>query len=522
MQDLVATTRYGKVRGVREGDIRVWRGVRYARAPRGELRFRAPQPLEAWAGIKDATRFGPASPQAELKIPGLFGFPSESVGEDCLSLNIYAPAADGKKRPVMFWIHGGAFLLGSGAPYKGGGFVRNGGVVVVTINYRLGPLGFLALKDVSSRAEAFDTNVGLRDQIAALRWVKENIAEFGGDPEQVTVFGESAGGSSITCLLGIPSASGLFQRAIVESAPPDLLYDHETAAAAARRYLSFVGVSPNNLAPLLTMPLKNLIGAVRRFSNDIYKTLPGNMAFQPVIGDDLMPRHPFTALAEGSAKDIPLVIGSNHDETALFIASTPPIVPITPMLVHHLFEKSGRGKEEGVVAAYPGYPQKKALISLTTDLMYRIPAIRIAEAQSAYAPTWMYRFDWSSWSLRASGFGACHALELLFVFDAFSSPVGRLATALPHRRQMRALAQRMQRAWLNVAVTGDPNGGSGASWAPYDAQTRATMLFDVKDGVVHDPESHQRKAWDGVDMGQAMTDDLNLTPTLTMDMGPAA
>ncbi len=522
MQDVVATTRYGKVRGVSEGEVRVWRGVRYARAPHGELRFRAPQPLEPWAGIKDATQFGPASPQAELRIPGLFAFPSESIGEDCLSLNIYAPAADGKKRPVMFWIHGGAFLLGSGAPYKGGGFVRNGDVVVVTINYRLGPLGFLALKDVSPHAEAFDTNVGLRDQIAALQWVKENIAEFGGDPERVTVFGESAGGSSITCLLGVPSAAGLFGRAIVESAPPDLMYDRQTAADAARRYLRFVGVSPDNLAPLLMMPLKQLIGVVRRFSSDVYKTLPGNMAFQPVIGDDLMPRHPLTAVAEGSATNVPLIIGSNHDETALFIASKPPIVPITPKLVHHLFERTAPGKEAGVVAAYPDYPRKKALIALTTDSMYRVPAIRIAEAQSAYAPTWMYRFDWTSWPLRASGFGACHALELLFVFDAFSSPVGRLATALPSRRQVRSLARRMQRAWINFAVTGDPNGADSAPWASYDAQSRVTMLFNTKDSVVRDPEAHQRKVWEGVEMGQALTDDATLTPTLTMDMGPAA
>ena len=215
---LVVQTHQGKLRGTMDKNICVWRGVRYAKAPVAELRFHAPQQVESWSGVKNATEFGASAPQVKNSLVG-----DELKSEDCLFLNIWSPAADGKKRPVMFWIHGGGFVIGSGSAslYNGVNLANHGDVVVVTINYRLGSLGFLYFETEAARKAGFENNLGMKDQIAALQWVKENISAFGGDPNQVTIFGESAGGTSVETLLACPAARGLFKGAIAESGPAD-------------------------------------------------------------------------------------------------------------------------------------------------------------------------------------------------------------------------------------------------------------------------------------------------------------
>lgn len=243
---LIAHTPLGKLRGAKVKDVYVWKGIRYAQAPVGDMRFKAPVPVKAWTGTQDALSFGAVAPQQESSIAG-----KEPQAEDCLYLNVWSPGADAKKRPVMVWIHGGGFVIGSGSSqmYEGTQMATNGDVVIVTINYRLGPLGFLYFNE-EQRKQGFENNLGIKDQIAALKWVQQNIAAFGGDPAQVTIFGESAGGTSVQTLLASPMAKGLFAKAIVQSGPAGIIWKPQNATLITEKYMSLLGLQPTELAKL--------------------------------------------------------------------------------------------------------------------------------------------------------------------------------------------------------------------------------------------------------------------------------
>ncbi|WP_368497531.1 carboxylesterase/lipase family protein [Herbiconiux sp. A18JL235] len=508
----------GAVRGARDGAVLSWKGIPFAAPPVGERRFRRPQPAPPWPELRDATRFGPMAPQRVLK--SMEVDPSVPIEEDCLTVNVWAPEGpppEGREgRPVMVWIHGGGYFQGSTAQryYDGSRLAERGDVVVVSINYRLGVLGFVDFTGLGGSAAAsgfahgFDSNVGLRDQIAGLEWVRENIAAFGGDPGDVTLFGESAGGACVIALMTSPPAEGLFHRAIAQSAPVTSVYGRERAARVAERFLSIVGIEPGQAWRLRDLDPFDLVDAGAELIHEVSASVPGTLALAPVWGDEVLPEAPLTAFREGRAARIPLIIGTNHDESSFFKLMRSPLLPITPEAVEQMFAEIANdnpafsGVGERITGAYPAYPRRRAPAEVSRDAGFRMPSIWLAEAHSAVAPTWMYRFDHATPLLKVTGIGATHAAELAYVFRSFAPRGKDIVFALGGRAEALAISERMQGRWVAFAHGLDPDAphapnpdGTVVSWPRYDTDDRLTLIIDRDDTVVGDPDSGIREAW---------------------------
>jgi para-nitrobenzyl esterase len=501
---VIATTTYGRIEGIDDGDVLRFRGIPFAQPPAGELRFRAPQPPEPWSGVRDATTYGPTSPQNPSPIEQMFGQPPEPWDEDCLYLNVITPALDDARRPVLVWIHGGGFLMGSGSSplYDGASFARRGDAVFVSLNYRLGELGFLYLDELDG-GEAGSGNNGIRDQIAALQWVRDNIAAFGGDPDNVTIFGESAGGMSVGTLLASPAARGLFHKAIAQSGAARNVVAPKLAAEITDDICRRLGAG--SVADLRQVPVERLLevrGAlVLESMADLDRVLAGEgpllgLPFQP-IGDDLVvPADATAAVASGAAAGIPLLVGTTRDEWKLFA-----LMDFGDLTAEHLAERGSAivGDGEAFVAAYaeafPGLDPKALFGELANDYAFRIPAIRLAEAQRRHTDqVYSYLFDWKSTAF-GGALGACHAIEVPFVFHVVDRP--ELALFLGEGAPVE-LSDQVQDAWLAFARTGDPSHPSLPAWPAYDAERRATMELATPCRVVDDPLAATRRLWDTI------------------------
>jgi para-nitrobenzyl esterase len=480
---VVVETRVGTVRGAVRGGIATWRGIPYARAPR----FRPPEPV-TWTGERDATAFGPVAMQSRDPRTAMMSGVTDKVAmaEDCLALNIYSPAADGNRRPVLVWIHGGAFVMGSGSQplYNGTSFASLHDLVVVTFNYRLGVFGLLELGDRLGDDYAAG-NVALLDQLAALRWVRDHIAAFGGDPDAITVMGESAGAVSVANLLAMPAARGLFQRAILQSGASGLSPPTRSDATAfTDAYCAELGVAPR---ALLDLPAEQLLAGQERVSRS-----RGLGAFTPYVDGVTVPRLPIDAIRAGDGACVPTLLGSNRDEWALFDLFVP---GSTAILVAQL-----RGRLGGVVdrmhaaylAARDDGSAERAWLDLVGEVAFRIPMIRLAEAQAKHAPVWMYRFDWSSTAFGGK-LGAAHALELPFVWNVVDTPVGQLLLGADAGAQ--PLATAMQAAWAAFVRGGAPAADGLPRWPIYEPPRRATMIIDRESRIVDDPAGAQRALW---------------------------
>jgi len=493
MAGTVVETRYGKVEGAEERSVLSWKGVPYARPALGTLRFRPPQPPEPWSGVRPAQEFGPICPQPMRPAGGIlprFEYPQD---EDCLTLNVWSPAADSARRPVMVWIHGGGFTSGSGRSptNNGASFAARGDLVVVTFNYRLGLLGFLHLADMGGEAYAASGNCGILDQIAALTWLRDNIAAFGGDPRRVTVFGESAGAMSVGTLLATPAAQGLFQRAILESGAAHNALPRETATATAERALAELGIARDNLGALADVPVARLLEVQTRLGQSA-----GGMVCQPVIDGVVLPERPIDAIAHGSAAGVATLIGTNRNENKLFSAMAPGDDEARERRAAAQLGAHADRLLQGYRAANPNAATADIVDDILTDRTFRIPAIRLAEQQAAHgAPVWMYRFDWQS-PVRDGRLGAAHALEMPFVFNSINDGAyGDLTGTGPERQ---TLADRMHDAWIAFARSGDPSTPALPAWPQYDNQRRATMVFDNICRLEDDPQAAERKLWEGI------------------------
>ena len=322
MSKTVVRTASGLVHGVQVGTVVSWKGIPYAQPPVGVLRFRPPQPPQVWSGIYEATAFGPMAMQPPR-------MPAEllrrlSMSEDCLTLNIWSPGADEQLRPVLVWIHGGGWLIGSGRLHDGTSLATVGDVVVVTLNYRLGPFGFLHLAELGGEEYAASGNCGILDQVAALQWVQKNIAAFGGDPHRVTVFGESAGAMSIGTLLALPAAQGLFQQAILQSGTIGPVKSRNEATTLARTFLQMLDVGPDTLSSLEHIPAERLVEAASALPDWQGTTGAGEVIhFAPVIDGILLPQPPLQAIAGGAAKHIPIIVGTTKDECLFYPFADP-------------------------------------------------------------------------------------------------------------------------------------------------------------------------------------------------------
>ncbi len=506
---MAVATSSGLVRGGVSEGVHHFLGVPYAAPPVGALRYSPPQPRAAWDGEFDATAFGAVCIQAPM--PGTFGeigTPSNPAGDDCLNLNVWTPDPAAAGLPVLVWIHGGAFYAGSGIDpvYDGAAFARDG-VVCVTINYRLGAQGFAHFGEhFPELADA--GNAGLLDQIAALEWVQQNIAAFGGDPSNVTIAGESAGGMSVGCLLASPRAKGLFRRAIAQSGAAHNGVSAATASMIAGHLLAEVGVEPGDLDALLAVPADVMLAAQVRLNDELAQTrdfarfgeaAASAMLLQPTYGTAVLPHRPIDAVAAGNAAEVDLLVGTTREETLIFIVDLKDIFneALVEATLDALMGPAGRSGSD-VLAVYRGnrptaQPHELAA-AVETDRMFRLPALRLAEAQTAHRPNvWMYRFDWRS-TARDGEFGACHFLEVPFAFDRLDNDEARgIAGEGPQ-----ALADTVHAAWVAFVTTGNPNHGGLPAWPSFDAATRATMCLDLVPHVENDPAADERALWDGL------------------------
>jgi para-nitrobenzyl esterase len=501
----VVETAYGLVRGIDDGRVTAWKGVRYAAPPTGELRWRAPEPPEPWSEVADATTFGPVCPQpVEPRIPIDLGAPQ---GDDCLTLNIWASSriAGGDRRPVMVWIHGGAYVLGSANQplYDGRVLAAGDDVVVVTVNYRLGAFGFLDLSSFSTPKRRFDSNLGLRDVLHALHWIRENIAAFGGDADRVTLFGESAGAGIITTLLTSPAAEGLFAGAIAQSSPATSLYDVTRTRRVAEQYLAALGLGDNDIDRLADAPVEALVDASRTLFNDIPLQCPGTLAFAPIVDGDLVPDHPVKLAREGRSHPVPLIIGTNKHEAALFRWMKSPLMPITPEAINAMFTQIAAEQphlvlptDDQIDTAYPGLRGKARGMSVARDVGFRMPSVWLAEGHSTVAPVYLYRFDWATPMLRLLRLSGAHATELPFVWGNLVAGPKDPTFRLGGMKTGKVVSERIQTRWRNFATQGKPLGRDGEpEWLPYQGADRACLLIDREDSVVNDVDLHIRSAW---------------------------
>ena len=511
--DGVVTVPGGRVRGVWRGDLWSFSGVPYARAPVGALRWRPPQPPLSWEGLRDTSSFGPIAPQAvaEAGITSPSDPGSEDAqSEDCLTLNVWTPeipesptTAKGAGRPVMVWIHGGGFTSGSGSVflYRGGQLARNGDVVVVTINYRLGALGFLGHRALGD-PDGFIGNWGLHDQVAALRWVRDHIAQFGGNADLVTIFGESAGGFSVAALMGAPSASGLFRRAVVQSGGAHV---HSVAESerTADRLATALGVATCDRASLESVPAADLLAATQEVAAQ--RPDPGMLPlpFLPVVDGAFLPEHPLRAVERGASSDVELLIGTNRDELTLFGLGQPgllsfdepglarwasnsaPDVPTDELIAGYRAARASRSEELDI---------RSLTVALGSDGVFRWPSLQLAAAQETQrAPTYVYLFEWESPAFGGM-LGSCHALELPFVFGVVNVPAVQLFTGAG--AEVDLLSGQMQESWLAFARTGNPSHGGLDGWPAWDPRKRSTMIFGRRTGAVDAPRNEELAVWE--------------------------
>ena len=484
----VARTTLGDLRGRVEDGVAVWRGVPYAEQPVGVRRFAAPSPLSPWTGVRDALEHGPLPPQSRSMVARDRN-DSKARDEACLTVTVWSPDASASL-PVMVWIPGGAFLNGAGQLqlYDGRRLAANGNVVVVNVTYRVGVFGGFEL---GSLGDGFDDTLCLRDQIAALAWVRDNIAAFGGDPDRVTVFGESAGATSVLALLASPAASGLFAKAIAQSPALPLLADRETRAEQAQRFLDKLGVGPGEPKGLPQRELRRAAGQLQLASLATSPTLAHGLTY----GVDLLPRHPVEAARDGATTRVPLIIGSNQREASLFARDKTPMLPTTPETVDRYFSRLAPAVRTHVLAAYPGYPRRRALEAIGADAMFVAGTWDFAEAYSGQAPTYVYRFDHTPAALRATGLGAVHGSEIVHIFQTYNSYLGRRLHLLG-KWLIPAVGRRMQQTWLEFACAPAEGPQWAGDWPQYDAIRRPTRIVRSRsDVIVDDPDGPRRSAW---------------------------
>jgi para-nitrobenzyl esterase len=470
--------------------------VPYAEPPIGELRFKPSLRKEPWSGLLDCTKFSPVVPQRES-----FFTPQPAPLQDegkSLTLNVWTPGIDDDKRPVLFWIHGGGFSFGSGSLTNGTNLAKLGNVVVISINYRLGILGYIFIQDEIA-------NLGQLDQITALQWVRDNISLFGGDPNNVTIFGESAGGAAVSTLMAMPSAKGLFKRVISQSGAAHPGWFHpKPGIRGTERIMTALGIKGLDIEALKKVPTQKLVDVQSKMELEA-RAAGRNFPYGLYIDEKTLPKHPLEALKDGFASDVELIVGTNEEEQKLYTALMPPRKNLDE---DGLFKRTHRmisrfSQDENVtrkiINTYKktreGDPQD-ILDAISTDFRFRISGIRLAEAQCKHQPkVYSYLFTYKSPEMGGK-LGACHALEISFVFGTLSD---RPRGIVPKRsNETDILSKKMMNSWISFASDGNPSHEGIPTWNPYDLQNRSTMLFGTEVTLVEDPFKEERMVWEEI------------------------
>lgn len=500
MTEAIVETTAGKIRGGTRDDIHVFKGIPYGGSTGGRNRFRPPTKPETWVGIRDALTYGPSCRQPAGGMERLLSIigstQRESESEDCLFLNVWTPAVnDGHKRPVLFWCHGGGFTMGSGSAgfYHGTNLARRRDVVVVTVNHRLGPLGYLYLDDLAGEEYAGSGNAGMLDLVAALDWVRDNIEAFGGDPGNVTIFGESGGGAKVSALLAIPAAAGLFHQAIVQSGPGLRMISPQKAAENAGKLLKTLEISPKDVERLCTVSVEQIFAANARLNSAPLR------GWSPVVDGRVLPHHPFEPVAPAISASVPLIIGTNKDEATLFLLADSELSALDEAGLRKRVQALAGTFAESLIATYRHvYPQATPadlFSSIMSDRMMHMNSITLAErkATQGAAPVFMYLFTWETPVLNGR-LKSCHALEIPFVFDNLALAGNFTGTDL----ERFPLAEKMSEAWMTFARMGVPGARDLPSWPAYTLEERATMIFDTVCRVEYDPDGELREAWSSI------------------------
>ncbi len=494
--DPVAHTAVGLLRGVSDTGIKVFRGIPYG-ADTAARRFLPPVPPAPWRGVRDATAFGPASPQSS---------PPEAASEDCLHLNVWTPGLDAGRRPVMVYIHGGAYSSGSGSNplYDGRRLATRGDVVVVTLNHRLSALGYLYLSRLDGRFPD-SGNVGQLDLVLALQWVRDNIAGFGGDPGKVMLFGQSGGGAKIATLMAMPAAQGLFHRAATMSGQQLTASGPLNATRRTRALLDALGVAPDRAGELATLPVERLTGALATLDPVIGS---GGLYFGPVLDERTLTRHPFYPDAPPLSKCVPMIIGNTHDETRYFMGRSDPTTWSLSWdeLPDRLVTQMRVDIDPSTVVSeyrrlYPAYSPSDVYFAATTASRSWRAAIVEAELRAAQgAPAFAYQLDWRA-PKDGGRWGAPHTLDIPLVFGTLDAPDSITGT----QAEARAMSDAMMDRFIAFARTGDPNTPAGPRWTPYELPARDTLIFDNRVRMESDPRGAERRLFEKVPFVQQGT-----------------
>ncbi len=486
-----ARTIHGPVQGYADGTIKVFKGVRYG-GDTGSRRFRPPAPPAPWTRTLECVAYGSASPQA--------GQVDEPQSEDCLFLNVWTPGLrDGARRPVMVYLHGGAYASGSGSSplYDGARLCRRGDVVVVTVNHRLNVFGYGFLARLAGPGFADSGNAGMLDIVLALKWVADNIAEFGGDPGRVLVFGQSGGGAKIATMMAMPAANGLFHSAATMSGQQVTASGPLHATGRMELFLKTVGIPRDRAAEVSTLPAARLVDGLA--AADPFT--PGRLYFGPVLDQRSLTRHPFYPDAHPQGLRIPMILGNTRDETRAFLANSKPdpfVMRWDEVAARIAPEMRVDIDPDHVVATYrrlyPHYSPTDVFFAATTaGRSWRGQVIEAEARARAGAPGWVYQLDLRT-SLQGGRLGAPHAADIALAFDNLAAPGSPYAENSVHQR----VADQMSEAFIALARTGDPNGPTLPSWPPYELDRRATMVFDVESRLVEDPRGGERRLFEAV------------------------
>ena len=497
----IVQTEAGRVHGSSENGLSVYRGIPYAAPPVGDLRFRVARPHPGWDDVLDCESFRPIAPQIPNEaLEAVVGGAPQDQSEDCLFLNVWTPGTDDAARPVMVWIHGGAFTLGSGSDglYDGAMLASRGDVVVVTINYRLGALGFLHLPALE------ESNFGMRDQVAALRWVRDNIDSFGGDPGNITIFGESAGGMSVSSLMGSPEATGLFHKAIPQSGAGHHGIEDPQAVIHGEMFCEQLGIDPRDADALQSAEADDILAAQAKLEEQmLYVAMEAGkqpeMPFRPIVDGEFLTEMPIDAVRAGLAAGVSALIGCLDEESKLFTAMVPTEPPNEEDSVAIMDGLHGDGRKLYDIyrAAREARGELATPYEIQTaasgDELFRIPAQRLLDAQSQHNDqTWCYLFDWKSPMLDGA-LGSCHALDIPFVFGTHQVAAAFAGEGVAAN----GLAELTMDTWLAFARSGDPS-TDNLSWPKWDAETRPTVVLGESARIEENFRAEEVAAWDGV------------------------